>query len=190
MKIVAVSDWISEKMGYSEKSSAESIGQTWELKSIWSLQICSHTFPITKPMKIFSDLIQPVGTTKINGFTSHRLPHASQAHGVRIKGFHWKLAEIRPDIVQSFVIPTWSTYHAAVSKLRLGYKLFLEEHTHASVLKLNWKDKAFYKVFRLSAGKVLSVLSERCYAIPPLVLPAEQGDVLADAVFPDPILDR
>ena len=50
--------------------------------------------------------IQPVGTTKINGFTLHRLPHASQTHGVRIEGFHRKVAEIRPDIVQSFVIPT------------------------------------------------------------------------------------
>src|SRR5438132_12983044 len=70
--------------------------------------------------------LQPTGTKYLNGFTLHRLPHTSERHGIRIAGFHEKVASIRPDIVQGFTIPTWSTYQCAIPKLLLGFKLFLE----------------------------------------------------------------
>jgi glycosyltransferase involved in cell wall biosynthesis len=168
MKIVVVTDWISEKMGYSENALPKALARAGAQVHVVTSDLQPY-FPNYKEAyeDFLGSRIQPAGTKKLNGFTLHRLVHASQSHGVRIRGFHREIASIRPDIVQVFTIPTWSTYQSVLSKVQLGFKLFLEEHTHASVLNLSWKGKLFFAGFRLTVGKMISGMSERCYAIAP-----------------------
>ncbi|HLH30338.1 MAG TPA: glycosyltransferase family 4 protein, partial [Terriglobia bacterium] len=168
MKVVVVTDWISEKMGYSENALPKALAKAGAEVHVVSSDL-QPDFPNYKEAyeSFIGPRIQPTGEKHLHGFTLHRLQHTSESHGIRIRGFHRALAEIRPDIVQGFTIPTWTTYQSALSKLRLGFKFFLEEHTHASIFKLSLKGKIFFSVFPHTVGKLVSAVSERCYAIAP-----------------------
>jgi glycosyltransferase involved in cell wall biosynthesis len=168
VKIVIVNDWISEKMGYSENVLPKALAKLGAEVHVVTSDLQPNFPNYTETYEPFiGPRVQPAGTKLLNGFTLHRLPHTSERHGVRMGGFHKTIASIQPHIVQSLTIPTWSTYQCAVSKLVLGYKLFLEEHTHASVFNLSTKGKIFFQGYRFSLGKLVSALSERCYAIGP-----------------------
>src|SRR5262249_2775238 len=107
------------------------------------------------------------GVYRLDNFTVHRLAHGSQRHGIYLPGLHQKIVELKPQGVQCFSIPTFSTYQVAASKLLLGYKLFLEEHMHASVFTYpkTWKYHLYYALYPRTIGKFLSINSKLCYPI-------------------------
>src|SRR5215471_8022408 len=109
MKVVVVSDWISEAMGYSENVLPKALAKAGVEVHVVTSDLQPY-FPNYKDAyeDFIGPRIQPTGTKDIDGFTLHRLRHASQSHGVRICGFHRKLASLCPDIVQGLRIPTWS----------------------------------------------------------------------------------
>lgn len=169
MRIVVLTDWFAEKMGYSENVLPKALAKLGaEVHVVTSdLQPWFPNYEVAYEPFI-GPRIQPTGIKHINGFTLHRLPHGSQKRGIYLKGFHETLQRIRPDIVQCFVIHSFCTYQAVLSRLLLGYKLFLEEHTHWSVFHppRGKKAQAYYAVLRV-LGRVISGASERCYPIAP-----------------------
>lgn len=166
IKIAIVTDWLAEKMGYSENLLPKALA-----KRNTEVHLISSTlqpaFPNYKETyeQFLGPREQPAGVWQLHGFTVHRLPAGRQKPGVYIKGLHRTLQQLQPDIVQCFTLPSYSTYQCAVSRLRLGFKLFLEEHIHMSVFSAPTRriDIVKYKAI----GILLGMLSERCYPIAP-----------------------
>jgi glycosyltransferase involved in cell wall biosynthesis len=170
MRIVVVSDWYAEKMGYSENMLPKALAKLGAEVHVVTSNL-QPTFPNYEAYESFiGPRLQPAGLTHIDGFTLHRLVHGSQRLGIYIKGFYKTLKEIQPDIVQCFVIHSLSTYQSVISKLVLNYRLFLEEHVHWSVFEppKSKKTKAYFMFLKV-LGKMISASSECCYPIAPNV---------------------
>jgi glycosyltransferase involved in cell wall biosynthesis len=166
MRIVVVSDWYAEKMGYSENMLPKAMARLGAEVHLVTSNL-QPAFPNYESYESFiGPRLQPIGAKHINGFTLHRLPHGLQRPGIYIKRFHKTLEKIQPDIVQCLMIHSLCTYQSIISKFLLNYKLFLEEHTHWSVFEppKSIKAKLSFMVLKV-IGKTISANSEWCYAI-------------------------
>jgi len=113
--------------------------------------------------------IVPCEVKELNGYTLHRLPFGMWKGQLRIRGLLKTLVQLDPGIVQTFVVPSLSTYEAALGKAFVRYKLFLESHVHASVFPFARRTLAARERIRLASemmlGRLVSYLSEKCYPI-------------------------
>jgi glycosyltransferase involved in cell wall biosynthesis len=105
------------------------------------------------------------------GFRLHCVKHRQVAGHPRFIGLREKLADIRPDIVQSFLSIGWVALDAAVLKASLSYKLFTAAHTTASVFPLANRDSRWMEAARMRnllsrwiPGRFVSTRTEKCYA--------------------------
>lgn len=169
MKIAIISDWFAEDMGYAENClprALAAIGHevhlvTSDAQPYFNSEIYGATYePFIGPG------IVACGSQQLDGYTLHRLPHAIFHGGLRIQGLRRKLAELRPQIVQTFDVVSLTTLEAALCKISVGYKLFLESHLHASVFDAgDWKRRVYWSVYSATVGRAVSSLCEKCYPI-------------------------
>ena len=135
MKIVILSEWYSEKMGYAENFLPKALGKIGhEVHLVTTdLQVYATTADYEK---IYLDHLGPKqvqqGVFRKDFFTLHRNPHTLSGD-LGIMGLEDKLAKIRPDIVYCFEIFNRDTRLASVLKSKYGYKLFCESRMHLSV---------------------------------------------------------
>ena len=73
---------------------------------------------------------------KSDGYTVHVLKHRRTLGFPRPLGLHAKLRELRPDVVYSSVAIGWLPLLAAISRLKLGHRLFTGSHTAAILFPL------------------------------------------------------
>lgn len=113
---------------------------------------------------------QPGDQAEIDGYTVHYLDCYKTRGGVRMRGLREKLAEIQPDIVQTFGHVSWAALDAALIKPSVGYRLFTGNHTTASVyplarMKTRWWHPQRLKEFlkRGLPGRFISRRMELCY---------------------------
>jgi len=136
MKIVLVSTWYSENMGYSENTLPKSLAylghEVHLITSTAQVYYNSKFYDSTYRKFIGPPILEPV-SKQIDGYTLHRLPLKEKLLGIKIEGLIDKVAEIKPDIVQTFDIDGLNTYSLALAQPKFGYKLFTEMHMHASV---------------------------------------------------------
>jgi hypothetical protein len=106
-----------------------------------------------------------------DGFRLHCLKHRQVAGHPRFIGLRDKLADIRPDVVQSFLSIGWVALDAALLKSRLDFKLFTAAHTTASVFPLANRESSWAEPARLRnllsrwiPGRFVSRRTEKCYA--------------------------
>jgi glycosyltransferase involved in cell wall biosynthesis len=111
---------------------------------------------------------------ELEGYTLHILGHRKVAGYMRMVGLREKLSTIRPDVVQCSAVIGWIPLDAALYKCYLGYRLFSGNHYHASVFPLANKVAPWWNAERLRCaitrtlpGWVVSLLTEKCYAIAP-----------------------
>lgn len=116
--------------------------------------------------------IVPCEVKELDGYTLHRLPfrmwNEKSIAQLRIRGLMKTLVALDPQVVQTFVVTSLSTYEAALGKALLGYKVFLESHVHASVFPAAWRtlgSRDIQLVPNMVLGRLVSLLSEKCYAI-------------------------
>jgi len=170
MKIVMLTDWFAEGMGYSENLFPKALAKLGADVHVVTSDL-QPDFPNYKETyePFLGPRQQPTGSRRLDGFTLHRLPHGSQWHGIYIRGLHRTLSRLRPHVVQCFTMASVTTFQAVLSELALRFKLFLEEHIHWSVFEqpTTWKRKAFFAAYRAIVGNLLSLRSERCYPIAP-----------------------
>jgi glycosyltransferase involved in cell wall biosynthesis len=110
------------------------------------------------------------GEKPLDGYTLHRLPYQEWRGRLHLQGLYPTLRRLNPDVVQTFDIHTPSTYIAVLGKPLLGYAVFLEAHTHASVFEtrnLRWKRKMNLWAYQHVLGPIVSRCSEKCYPISP-----------------------
>lgn len=109
-------------------------------------------------------------TEIVDGYSVHYLEPQWIFGKVRMRGLPKKLRELRPQIVQTFVVNSWIPLEAAFYRSMLNYKLFTASSYQASVFPLAQRDLPFWHPERLHAfflraipGRLISLVSEACY---------------------------
>lgn len=178
MKIVLLSEVFAKNMGYLENFlpkhlahlGAEMHVVTLGLPPYYYLKESKSTYEgIAR-----SEDLSPGAVERFEGFTLHVLPHKRVLGYMQIEGLRKKLGSIRPDIVQTTAAIGWTPLQAAALKFLFGYKLFTGNHYHASVFPLAnktsspWsKELVRCRVTRTLPGWLVSLVTEKCYAIAP-----------------------
>jgi glycosyltransferase involved in cell wall biosynthesis len=173
MRIVIISDWFAEKMGYSENCLPKALAALGHdvhlITSDAQPYFDSPSYAATYEPFIGPGLV-PTVVKQLDGYTLHRLPHGRFRGRLRIEGLREQLAKLRPDVVQTFEIANISTLEAAWMKRRLGYALFLESHIHASVFGAGpstsgGRMRFRWWAYRTTAGRLVNRRTERCFPI-------------------------
>lgn len=138
MKIVVISDWFSEKMGYAEnilpKFLALQKNEVHVITSTAQVYFNSPFYKETYEYYLGPAIVKPC-IKEIDGYLLHRLPIASNRTLV-IKGLKKYLHYLKPDVIQTFEIYNNSTLEASRYCYKSGAKLFTESHIHASVFNV------------------------------------------------------
>lgn len=182
MKIVLIVDWHSEKMGYSDNCIPKFLADAGhEVHLISSNAQCYYDSPNYE--EIFGKFNGPglvdIGVKFVNGYKLHRLPFKKIFGKIYLLGLYGCLKKISPEVVQGGEITSLSSWQAAVLKIFIGYKFFIECHWHFSVFPIKYlrgrKDfrKTISKVyqsvkwfaFKYTIGKLISIISVKCFPI-------------------------
>jgi glycosyltransferase involved in cell wall biosynthesis len=178
MKIVFVSRWYSEKMGYIEnclpRALAE-LGHEVHVVTSTAQVYFNHPFYEKSYQNYLGNRIQPVGTSDTEGgVTLHRLSFWAAAGHIWLRGLGQKLAELQPDIVHTFehTAPD-SVYLALLKKFgRQHFKLFTANHAVYSVLDTarNWDKISIFKkliwnILQRTPGHFVASQIEKCFAV-------------------------
>ena len=172
MKIVILSNWFSEKMGYIENCLPKSLAKLGhEVHVIASTAQVYYNLPeySTVYEPFLGKNIQDEKVSNIDGYTLHRIPFITINNKICFKKLGKKLREINPDVVQVFDVFSITTIQATYFKLFLGYKLFTANHTVASVFPLfqEGKNSVFHKLIflflRTIPSRVISLFTSKCY---------------------------
>ncbi len=172
MKIVILTTWFSEKMGYIENCLPKAMAKLGH-----EVHVVSSTaqvyYDIPEYSKVYEPFlgknIQEVGQRQIDGYTLHRIPFRVVSGKLFYKGLSKKLKELNPDVVQVFDPFSFPTLQAAYYKLLFGYKLFTANHTVASVFPLYVKGqdtflhRFLFYITRTIPGKMISWVTSKCY---------------------------
>lgn len=168
MKIAIISWWFAGKMGYSENLLPAALARLGHEVHVITSDL-QPDFPNYEEAyePFIGPQLQPCGTTKINGFTLHRLPHRRTRFGIAINGLFLAIKKLKPDVIQCFGIPQMSTYQSAWAAKILKVPLFLEEHTHLSTLptKLTIGQKINNWLVKNILGPSVCSVATHCYPI-------------------------
>lgn len=172
MKIVILSNWFSERMGYIENCLPKALAKLGhEVHVVTSTAQVYYNSPDYKDVyePFLGKNIQEEGIMKIEGFTLHRIPFFNIDKKVCFKNLGKKLKEINPDVVQVFDAFSFTTLQAVYYKFFYRFKLFTANHTVASVFPLFQKGKnsiihkALFFITRTIPGKIVSLFTSRCF---------------------------
>lgn len=172
MKIVFVTSWYSENMGYSEnflpKAMAKLGATVHVITSTAQVYFNSPNYRKTYEPFIGPNIVA-AGTRSVDGYTLHRLPLKKHLmkNVIRVKGLETLLRELSPDIIQVFDVNSMLSYDVAVIALKLDRPLFTESHVHASVfdtasLKTKWKYRLLGLYWKMD---FINAVSQRHYPI-------------------------
>lgn len=187
MKIVVISDWFSENMGYAENFLPKALAKMGHdvhlVTSTAQIYYNSPNYDKTYKEFLGKNIVDPIIKT-IDNYTLHRLPLLNNSMGMPgIKGLSDYIKSLNPQIIQTFSINSISTYEAAIYCSKNKCKLFTECHIHASVfnkknifkkdvLKIILKRnifKLFFDRFRLKINnkklEFINSVTEFCYPI-------------------------
>lgn len=172
MKIVILTTWFSERMGYIENCLPKAMAKLGhEVHVVSSTAQVYYNSPDYKEVyePFIGKNIQPEGVKQVDGYTLHRIPFTDIKNKVFFNGLSKKLKEINPDAVQVFDAFSVATLQAAYYKIIFGYDLFTANHTVASVFPLYQigQGSIFHKIAffftRTVPGTVISWITAKCY---------------------------
>lgn len=173
MRIVILSEWFAETMGYIENCLPRALAALGHEAHVVTSNVQPY-FDSPSYKEIYEPFIGPpiveCGTKSVDGVMIHRLPHAQSRGRLRIRGLIGKLRELRPQIVQTFKALGLTTYEAAIAQPLLGYKLFTGCHVCASVFPMATLDTPEIRRKRLKwmasvpiRGRVVSWFTAKCH---------------------------
>jgi glycosyltransferase involved in cell wall biosynthesis len=115
--------------------------------------------------------MKPGESERYEGYTVHCVGHRNVLGVPMFANLVGKLRELRPDVVQQFILAGWAPLQTVAAKLALGFSLFSAAHTTVSAFplarrKLHPWDRAWLvnMATRAIPGRVTSLFTERCYA--------------------------
>ena len=177
LRVVYVTGFYSEGMGYSENCLPKAMATLGV-----EVQVIASDLQVYGNLPSYDDMYagflgppcQPCGQRAISGYVLHRLPHRLRFGYVDMVGIESLVRSLNPDIVHCFDCFSFPTLRMAFLRSVLGYKLFTECHQHLSIVKPYLKDgNAFdlrrlgYHASRTLPGRLVSLATERCFAISP-----------------------
>jgi glycosyltransferase involved in cell wall biosynthesis len=176
MRVVLLSEVFSRKMGYLGNLLPKYLARLGAEVHLITMDLPpyhrTHHFKETYSTFIDPTELRAGSIEAYDGFTLHVLGHRNVLGHVRMVGLEKKLRSIRPDVVQAMMAIGWIPLDAALFKGLLGYKLFTANHFHASVFPLAnkpsspWsKERLRCTVTRTIPGRLVSLATEKCYAI-------------------------
>jgi glycosyltransferase involved in cell wall biosynthesis len=173
MKILVLSEWFSDKMGYAENYLPKAFGKLGHEVHLVTTDLQVYA---TSPEyeKIYQHHLGPKlaeqGVFNKEYYTLHRNPHTLTG-GLKILNLENKIRELQPDIVYCFEIFNGDTKRACILKSKYNYKLFCESRMHLSIYR---PPKSVLKKiihFRKKIiGKMMSAKIDKFYPIAPDVL--------------------
>jgi len=176
MRIVVVSTFYSEGMGYTENCLPKALAarghEVHLVTSVFNVYGNQADYATTYGDFLGPNVTSP-GTTTVDGYQVHRLPARIVGGYVMSLGLASKIRALAPDVVHSLEIASLQTYRLALQKPFARFALFCETHQHMSVVKPFLKRpgslarKAAYRMTRTLPTRLVSVVVERCYAIAP-----------------------
>ena len=129
LKIVIVSAFYSEGMGYSENCLSKALARLGHdvhlVTSTYNVYGSEPLYDATSP-RVLGPPKTTMGTRVIDGYTVHRLDVGLFAGYVNIKGLNAKVRELAPDIVHSLEVASLQTYWLASLRPFARFKLFTE----------------------------------------------------------------
>lgn len=177
MKIVVVSTFYSEGMGYAENCLPKFLAlRGHEVHVITSeMNVYGNEPGYAQTYESFlGPARQPLGSFPVDGYVVHRLAASNVGGYVRLRGLPRKLRELSPDIVHSMEVASVQTFALAGLRLFSDFRLFAETHQHLSVMKPYMREgqgqfvsRLAYRATRTVPTFLASTAVERCYAIAP-----------------------
>jgi glycosyltransferase involved in cell wall biosynthesis len=178
LRIVIVSAFYSEGMGYSENCLSRALA-----KKGHDVHLVTSTFNVYGNEaelydKTYAGFLGPrqaePGTRVVDGYTVHRLDSDLLGGYVNIKGLGRQVAMLDPDIVHALEIGSLQAMVLAARKPMHRYKLFAETHQTLSVMRPYMLDpkgdplkRLQYRMTRTLPISLASLAVERCYAVTP-----------------------
>ncbi|MBK7250109.1 MAG: glycosyltransferase family 4 protein [Gammaproteobacteria bacterium] len=177
MRIVVVSAFYSEGMGYTEnclpKALAALGNEVHLITSNLNVYGTSPDYEATYA-SFLGAADQGEGIFECDGYTVHRLTSAIVRGYVHIRRLAQVIRAIRPDVVHCTEIASLPAFVVAAAKPTGRFKFFAESHQHLSVVKPFLKQetgallrKAVYRLTRTLPTYLASLAVEKCYAIAP-----------------------
>ena len=173
MRIALLTDWFSEKMGYSDNFLPKALALLGH-----EVHVVTSNGQVYFNSNFYKESFEPFlgpgivecGAKELDGYILHRLPYMEWRGKVGIKGFFGKLHSLQPQIVSISEFISLQTYEAAIARPLLGYKLFVECHVHASVFPParrigGIKERLYWQVYKATTGLFVSSMCEKCYPI-------------------------
>ncbi len=172
MKIVIISVWFSENMGYAENFLPIAFGKLGHEVHLVTTDLQVYA---TSPEyeKVYQRYLGPKqveqGIFKKEYYTLHRNSHSfTWRGGLKILNLEDKIRKIQPDIVYCFEIFNSDTLLACFLKSKYGYKLFCESRMHLSVFM---SPKTFFQRIKQCGigfvGRIMSLKIDQFYPIAP-----------------------
>lgn len=174
MRIVLVSDWYAEKMGYAENCLPKALASLGH-----DVHLVTSNVQIYYNESFYKEIYEPFigpgivecGIKKLDGYTIHRLPVQMWWKRLHIiKGFLNRIHELRPQIVQDFSTISSTAIELAIVKPFLNYKLFTAVHTVGSVYpaftkytQMGKREKLRLRLFDTLPGRLVSFFTTKCY---------------------------
>lgn len=174
MRIVIVSDWFSENMGYAEHCLPKALASLGhEVHLVTSNVQIYYNLPTYKEIyePFIGPAVVPCGVKELDGYTLHRLPVQMWWKRLHIiKGFLRTIHRLRPQIVQVFEPISLMAMELAIAKPFLEYKLFTAVHTVGSVYpaftkyaQMSKKEKLRLRLFDTLPGMMVNFFTTKCY---------------------------
>lgn len=172
LRIVLLSDWHSEKMGYSDNVLPKVLAalghEVHLLSSNGQVYFNSREYRRTFEPFLGPGVVE-CGVWNVDGYTLHRLPYKEWRGRIGIRGLRSALNRLRPQIVQSGELVSLVTLEAALSRRPRSYKLFAECHIHASVfppaLRPGGRQALYWRLYSATVGRLIGAALEKCYPI-------------------------
>jgi len=177
MRVVVLSETFSKNMGYATNALPKALARLGHDVHLVTLNLPPYFYQPDFE-KTYGAFLQKPGalppTEKVDGYTVHYMRHQRTLGYMRMPDLKDKLRSLRPDVVQTLATIGWIPLHVAVLKLSLGYPVFTETHTHASVFPLAQQNPALWDYARIKnlltrtvCGRIVSLITSKCYATAP-----------------------
>lgn len=178
LKIVVVSAFYSEGMGYSENCLSRALAKLGH-----EVHVLTSTYNVYgNEQKLYDETyaemlgprIVDIGVRTVDGYTVHRLETRLVGGYVHIEGLNATIRKLDPDIVHSLEIGSVQTMMLALQKPFSKFRLFTETHQTMSVMRPYMRDskgdplkRLQYRLTRTLPIGLAARLVEKCYAVTP-----------------------
>ena len=175
MKIIFVSTWYSEGMGYLENclpKALAKLGHEVHVITSTAQVYFNHPFYHKAYQKYLGDPIQPEGIRIIDGVNVHRLPFFQLKSKIILRGVIKTVNKINPDVITVLEHVSMDSLKLAIFKVFKGYKLFTANHAVFSVYPIarNWQILPFSKKIewfftQWLPGYFINLFIKKCFAV-------------------------